>query len=114
MGILVYKIIRNREWTAAQHLRALAGSPDDLRDGFLHFSDVNQVRATAQRHFSAGNDLFLLAVEADRMGPELKWEVSRNGEKFPHYYGHLTLDLIPAVHPLAVGTQGHIFPPEVP
>ena len=36
----------------------------------------------------------VLAVEAETLGPELKWEPSRGGALFPHLYGPLAADRV--------------------
>ncbi len=38
-----------------------------------------------------------MAVDADALGPELKWEVSRGGALFPHLYGAMPTDLAVSV-----------------
>ena len=111
----IYKLTRQAEWEKAQKTGVFYGYPDDLRDGFIHFSTAGQLRATAEKHFRGQNDLLLLAVEPDVLGSSLKWEVSRGGEKFPHLYAELTLDTITRVEPLARDASGAlIFPSEIP
>jgi uncharacterized protein (DUF952 family) len=67
----------------------LAGSPDDVRDGFIHFSTRDQVGETAARYFSGLDDLVLVTVDADELGHRLKWEAARGCALFPHLYGQL-------------------------
>jgi uncharacterized protein (DUF952 family) len=38
--------------------------------------------------------LVVFAVEAERLGGDLKWEPSRGGALFPHLYGDLATDLV--------------------
>ena len=114
MGDIVYKIARKAEWEEAAKTGVFTGSPDDKRDGFIHLSSAAQVRATCAIHFAGERDLVLVAIEAERLGPSLKWEVSRKGDKFPHLYGPLRLDDIRSVSAIT-GEQGRpIFPPEIP
>jgi uncharacterized protein (DUF952 family) len=114
MGDIVYKIARKAEWDEAQRTGVYSGSPDDKRDGFIHLSSAAQVRATCAIHFAGEGDLVLVAIEAERLGPSLKWEVSRKGDKFPHLYGPLRLDDIRSVSAI-ISEQGRpIFPPEIP
>ena len=59
----------------------------DLADGFIHFSTAEQVRETAARHFAGQDGLLLVAIDDAKLGPALKYEVSRGGALFPHLYG---------------------------
>ncbi|MFY0690705.1 MAG: DUF952 domain-containing protein [Paracoccaceae bacterium] len=89
--MLIYKILRADEWAALQAQGETAGAPVDIADGYVHFSTAEQVVATARKHFAGEDGLLLLAVEADLLGAELKWEVSRGDALFPHLYAPLRL-----------------------
>jgi uncharacterized protein (DUF952 family) len=52
-------------------------------------STGDQVAVTASKHFEGEDGLKLLGIESDRLGPALKWEVSRGGALFPHLYREL-------------------------
>ena len=114
MGEIVYKIARKAEWDEAQKSGVFTGSPDDKRDGFIHLSSAPQVRATCAIHFARERDLLLVAIEAERLGPSLKWETSRKGEKFPHLYGPLRLTDVRSVLAITGDQERPIFPPEIP
>ena len=77
---MVYKILRPAEWDSARKNAVFSGSPDDLRDGFIHLSTETQWRGTAARRFAGEESLVLLAFDAAAFVGELKWEVSRGGE----------------------------------
>ena len=87
----IYKGLRGAEWAEMQRSGAFNGSPDDVRDGFIHFSTRDQLHATIERHFAGESDLVVLEVDADRLGESLKWEPSRGGALFPHLYAELPL-----------------------
>lgn len=108
--MLIYKIFRRPEWDAFRAAGETAGAPVDLADGYIHFSTAAQVAETASKHFAAESDLVLLALEAEALGPDLKWEPSRGGQLFPHLYRKLTLDDILWDKSLPLGASGHIFP----
>jgi uncharacterized protein (DUF952 family) len=111
---VIYHICRREEWQAAAGAGRYLGSAQDKADGFIHFSTGAELRASAARHRTGQTGLVLLAVEAGRLGPALKWEPSRGGALFPHLYGHLPLDAVIAVHDLPLGADGlHVFPPLV-
>jgi uncharacterized protein (DUF952 family) len=111
MSQVIYKICRAEEWRGAERERAFAGSPVDLRDGFIHFSTGNQAVETAARHFAGADDLVLVAVDAQALGAALQWEPSRGGALFPHLYGALPLEAVLWTRPLPLGADGrHVFP----
>ena len=91
---LIYKICRRTEFETADRTGIFTGSPDDKRDGFIHFSKKDQLAGTLEKHFSGETDLVLLGVRVDSLGSELKWETSRGGEVFPHLYNHLDMSLV--------------------
>lgn len=98
----IYKICAAEEWRRAEADGAYSGSELDRRDGFIHFSDADQVRRTAQLHFAGRTDLVLITVDADRLDPPPVWEPSRGGALFPHLYGPLPLMAVIEVRPLDV------------
>ena len=87
--MLVFKMCKRAEWQAAASRGMYAGSADDLRDGFIHLSTAAQLPETARRYFRGIADLVVVAFEADLLGGGLRWERSRGGDLFPHYYGPL-------------------------
>ncbi len=91
--MLIYKICRRDEWEAAVVAGVYRGSQADRDDGFIHFSNAAQVGATLRKHFAGQRDLLLVAVDAEALGPSLRFEVSRAGERFPHFYGELAVSL---------------------
>jgi uncharacterized protein (DUF952 family) len=92
--MLIYKICSKTVWEEIQSLASWAGSPHDLRDGFIHFSTEDQLAGTLQKHYAGQTDLVLLSIEAETLGDALRWEPSRAGELFPHLYGPLAIALI--------------------
>ncbi len=108
--MLIYKIFRAPEWAELRHYGVTAGAPVDVTDGYVHFSTAEQVRETCAKFFFDQNGLVLLACDADRFGPDLKWEPSRGGALFPHLYRSLQLSDVLWHHPLPRGEHGHVFP----
>lgn len=107
----IYKICPRPLWKEAERKGIFDGAPVDLADGYIHFSTAEQVRETAAKHFAGQDDLVLVAVDADRLGDALKYEVSRGGAFFPHLYASLDLSAVRWVKPLPLGDDGtHRFP----
>lgn len=107
--MLIYKILRPSECAAFIAAGASLGAPVDLSDGFIHFSTASQVAETAARHFAGEAGLWLLACDADSLGPALRWEKSRGGQDFPHLYRPLSVDDVQWMRPLPLVTTGHDF-----
>jgi uncharacterized protein (DUF952 family) len=111
MGATIYKICPEPLWRAAEAVGRFGGAPVDLADGFIHFSTAAQLRETAARHFAGQSGLLLVAVDADALGPALRFEPSRGGALFPHLYAALPLGAVRSVGPLPLGPDGaHQFP----
>ncbi len=108
--MLIFKIFRRPEWDAFRAAGETAGAPVDLADGYIHFSTAAQVAETAAKWFATESDLVLVAFEAERLGPALKWEPSRGGALFPHLYRPLRLAEVVWDKSLPLGATGHIFP----
>jgi uncharacterized protein (DUF952 family) len=102
----IYKILPRAEWETALAARRFDGSAVDRQDGFIHFSSAEQAQETARRHFAGQEDLVVLAVEADDLGADLKWEASRGGDLFPHLYAHLETYLVRDVTEAPLGADG--------
>lgn len=95
--MLIYKICSKVAWQQAESVGTFAGAEIDLKDGYIHFSTGEQVKETATKHFAGQQGLVLVAIESDRLGEALKWEVSRGGAEFPHLYGELDVSLVSSV-----------------
>ncbi len=108
--MLIYKIFRAEEWASLRQNGSTGGAPIDLTDGYVHFSTAEQAAETAAKHFAGQDDLFLLAVEADALGEDLKWEVSRNDALFPHLNRKLHLADVVWAQPLPLAEGVHQFP----
>lgn len=102
----IYKILTGAEWAAAQAAGRYEGSAVDRQDGFIHFSTGAQAAETARRHFAGQADLVVLAVDADELGADLRWEPSRSGDLFPHLYGPLDVARVQTVTTAPLGTDG--------
>lgn len=112
MSGLIYHMAHEADWQAAQQSGGgYAGSADDLRDGFIHFSSGALIAESAAKHRAGQADLLLICCEAAALGEALKWERSRNGIDFPHLYRALDPQEALSVTPLPLGPDGlHRFP----
>ena len=114
MSNIVYKIVPTSLWQDARKKGVFEGASIDLKDGYMHFSTAAQARETARLHFAGQNDLTLVAIDGEVLGPALTFEPSRSGDLFPHLYATLPLDAVLWERPLPLGQDGiHIFPEDM-
>lgn len=115
---LIYTLVRAADWAEAEAAGHYAGSADDRRDGFLHFSTAAQVRASAAKHRAGVADLLLVTVDAAALGGALRFEPASGGKRpglFPHLHGVLPLAAVIRVTPLPLAEDGlHRFPDGIP
>jgi uncharacterized protein (DUF952 family) len=118
MEARIYTMVREAEWRAAEQAGHYAGSADDARDGYLHFSTAAQLRASAAKHRAGIADLWLVEADAARLGAALRWEPAAGGRRpglFPHLYGTLPLSAVLSVTRLPLDPDGlHGFPDGIP
>lgn len=98
--MVIYKILTTSEWVRARAAGEFTGTEMDRQDGFIHLSAADQVVETARRVFAGVTGLTVLAVDPDRLGDALRWEVSRGGALFPHLYAALPVAAVVSAHPL--------------
>lgn len=114
MAELIYKVMTEAAFEACWRQGQFAGSADDLREGFIHFSAAQQLAGTLAKFFARQEALVVLAVDPARLGPHLKWETSRGGDQFPHLCAPLDLAAVLWAEPLALGPDGtHVIPERV-
>jgi len=83
------------------------------REGFIHCSMRAQVLRTAGRFFGGRSGLVLLCIDAERIASLLRYEAA-DGEAFPHCYGPIPLEAIPAVIDFPCRPDGSFeLPPEL-
>lgn len=108
--MIIFKIFRSEEWADLRAIGETQGAPIDISDGYVHFSTAEQAQETADKHFAGVDGLFLLGVESDLLGDDLKWEVSRGGALFPHLYRALRMSDVAWAQPLPLIDGKHEFP----
>ena len=118
MEPLIYTLVREADWRAAQAAGSYTGSADDRRDGFLHFSTTAQLRASAVKHRAGVADLWMIEADAAALGGVLKWESAAGGSRaglFPHLYAPLPRAAVRRALRLPLGADGnHDFPADIP
>ncbi len=103
---VIYRLIAREAWLEAERGGTFHGSAHDLRDGFIHFSSAAQVPETAAKHYAGQANLLLLHVSVTALAAPLRWEISRNGELFPHLYGTLPVSAVHRVEAVPLSNDG--------
>jgi len=87
----VYRILTQEQWAEMQRTGILPLSPIDVRDGYIHLSLLEQINGTANRYFQEFDALVVVSFAVEVFGQQLKLEgvASRDGQKFPHFYGEI-------------------------
>ena len=81
----VYKICTKEDWDKAKENGKFEGSKKDKEDGFIHFSDKEQLKETFNKFFFNQSNLTLLKVDALKL-KNLIYEQISDGNMFPHLY----------------------------
>lgn len=108
--MLVYKLLRTPEWVEFERAGETAGAPADLADGFVHFSTAGQLPGTLVKHFAGESRLMLLAIDAESLGADLRWEAARGGALFPHLYRSLRRADVVRARALEDAANGPVLP----
>ena len=93
---LAYKILTASQWGQFQSEGVFTGAPVDVADGYIHMSTADQLDETLARHFAGQSGLVIATIDLAHLGDALKWEVSRGGALFQHYYGALPIAAVVA------------------
>ncbi len=110
MERVIFKVCDQSEWSAARQAGSYGGAPIDLADGYIHFSTAGQLAETLAKHFAGKEDLVLVAVRTEHLGPQLRWEPSRGGALFPHLYENLGMSHVLWEAPLPLEGGRHVLP----
>ena len=106
----VYKICNKSEWLMAKKNKKFIGTNKDKEDGFIHFSDKQQVQGTLKKFYLNQKDLILLKIEALKLD-NLIWEQASDGNMFPHLYSSLDTNKVCSVYDLVLNEDGtHALP----
>jgi uncharacterized protein (DUF952 family) len=108
----VYKIVTAQAYAQDTRDGVFAGMPIDKTDGYSHLSTAAQLAETLSLYFKGQSDLLILAVCSYDLGTALRWEPSRGGQLFPHYYGLLPVSAIAWTALVSVGANGEVDLPD--
>ena len=84
----IFKVIDKDEWQKAKQSGTYGGSEKDIKDGYIHFSEEQQVKETLIKYYKDKENLILLKVHTLNL-EHLLWEQASNGDMYPHLYSPL-------------------------
>ncbi len=84
---LAYKILTADQWAQFARDGAFHGAPVDKADGYIHLSTADQMPETLRKHFAGQAGLMIAEIDLGMLNAGIRWEISRGGALFPHYYG---------------------------
>ena len=108
----IFKVIYKEEWQKAKQSGTYCGSEKDIKDGYIHFSEEDQVEETLKKHFPNIENLVLLRVNAFKL-EHLLWEQASNGDMYPHLYSSLDTTTVVDEYDLPLNEDGKHELPEV-
>jgi glutathione S-transferase len=100
-GRQIFHLTTATEWERAQADGQYRAAGYD-EEGFIHFSNPDQVERTYGKFYADVPDLVLLTVDVDRLGePSIVDEPGDPGSDvlFPHLYRPLPVDAVVEVRP---------------
>ena len=106
----VYKICTYEEWEEAKKKGKYEGSKKDKEDGFIHFSDKEQLKGTLKKFFFNQKNLILLKIDALKL-KNLIYEQVSDGNMFPHLYSELNISHVYKDYEISISKEGDYILP---
>jgi uncharacterized protein (DUF952 family) len=106
----VYKICTKAELLEAKTKGKFNGSKKDIEDGYIHFSDKEQLKGTLNKFFFNQKNLILLKIDTFKLD-NLIYEQASDGNMFPHLYSTLDISNVLNEYEIKSNEDGsHILP----
>jgi|TARA_B110000116_G_C16439884_1_gene404400 uncharacterized protein (DUF952 family) len=106
----VYKICTKVEWLEAKNKGKFNGSKKDIEDGYIHFSDKEQLKATLNKFFLNQKNLILLKIDTLKLD-NLIYEQASDGNMFPHLYSALDISSVSNEYEIISNEDGSLILP---
>lgn len=123
--MLIYHLLSRAAWQEARQT-GFYRPPSLQKEGFIHFSQKEQILSVANAFYHAQTDLLLLTVQTESLQAGLRFEapihpsgaasapVPDQKTLFPHLYGPLNLDSVLQALPFPPNPDGTFsLPPEM-
>tara|TARA_S200000501_G_scaffold251743_1_gene235900 strand:+ start:970 stop:1320 length:351 start_codon:yes stop_codon:yes gene_type:complete len=101
----IFKILDKEEWNNAKKDGNFSGSSKDIKDGYIHFSEEEQVQETLKKYYYKQENLILLKVHTLNL-EHLVWENGSNGDMYPHLYSTLDIENVEDEFELILNKDG--------
>ena len=100
----IFHLVAPRDWPTSG-----VYTPESLaKEGFVHFSFLDQVASSADRHYPAAPELIAVEIDPAQLGAPVVVEDSYgSGTAFPHVYSAIPVSAAIATHPLHRDSVGH-------
>ena len=85
----VYRVFKNDEYEKFKNSKIVEGKEMDFESGFIHVSTKDQLKQTIFNYFNNDDNLVIVELRSSDLTNFLKWEVSTNNLKYPHFYNKL-------------------------
>ncbi len=109
----IFHITQRSKWEAAKNIGTYRGDTLDS-EGFIHCSTLAQTIGSANKFFKNQQDLVILAIDSDRVQPEVRYEGATVNNLYPHIYGELNIDAVVQAIDFDSTEDGlFILPPEL-
>jgi uncharacterized protein (DUF952 family) len=82
------------------------------REGFIHFSQPEQIAFVANTFYRNKQGLSLLVIDSEKLTAPLRFEAVPEHGTFPHLYGPLNVDAVVTVVPFEPDAHGAFTLPE--
>lgn len=112
----IFHILKRSSWELAQKVGVY--SPSSLtQEGFIHFSERNQVTSVANAFYRGVNGLIILKIDKNLLEATLKYEAPLESPSsktlFPHLYGELNLNAVVGTIDFPCENDGSFMLPEL-
>ena len=94
MVLRLYKILEISEWLCFKKKKYFTGSKLDQSSGFIHMCKREHLLSTIKLYYPKLRKLTILEFRYFNIKDKIKWEISRNGLLFPHFYGIFAYKII--------------------
>ena len=85
----VYRVMLNNEWDEFKKKKKFFGNKLDIQSGFIHLSTKSQIKNTIEKYYKNEDSIIIFKINVKDIAKNLRWEISRNNQLFPHLYGFI-------------------------
>lgn len=86
---VAYKLLTSEELQLFQETGQFAGTPLDIKDGYIHMSsNAEQYNRVLKKYYAGVSPVHLVHIRLSQL-ENLKFEKISNGDIYPHQYGNL-------------------------